>query len=156
MAAILLHVHMISSLCTCGSKSSGVSSPYKSTTAGWKPQGIPRWNLKLVSTHGEQEAKEKGRVTQVGMCRFTKQGNLLMRLVLGGQIINRSSHLPTRILKGYVEAFTGYCHLPSRWSQLHFTLSSLCLSIVEIVNRAYIPRTGRRMEFLIAWIQLRS
>ena len=43
MAAISLHGHMTSFLCALvESKSSGVSSPYKSTTAGLKPQEIPR------------------------------------------------------------------------------------------------------------------
>ena len=36
--------------------------------------------------------------------RFNKQGNLFIRLVLGGCKTSRSLHLPTSILKVYIEA----------------------------------------------------
>ena len=55
-----------------------------------------------------REGKEKSKTEachsrQVGD-RPSKQGNLLMRLLLGGHRINRSLHLPSRILRIYREA----------------------------------------------------
>ena len=48
-----------------------------------------------------------GHITLVAS-RFNKQGNLLTRLALGSHKTGISPHLPTRILKVYVEALTGF------------------------------------------------
>ena len=52
-----------------------------------------------------------------------------MRFFLGIYKINRSLHLSTRLLKVYTEASWGVVtHKPSRWSQQHIALLSLCPS----------------------------
>ena len=52
-----------------------------------------------------------------------------MRFFLGIYKINRSLHLSTRLLKVYTEASWGaVTHKPSRWSQQHIALLSLCPS----------------------------
>lgn len=52
---------------------------------------------------------------------FDKQGNLPITLVLGGHKMNRTLHLPTRILKVYIEALV----VKSRWFQQCLSLSRL-------------------------------
>lgn len=43
--------------------------------------------------------------------KFSKQGNLLTKLVLGSHNTSKSSHLPVRI-RVYIEAFfTGFSHI---------------------------------------------
>lgn len=50
------------------------------------------------------ETDEEAHCSSLAGGRFNKQGNLCERLVLGGCKISRSSHLPTGVLKVYVEA----------------------------------------------------
>lgn len=57
--------------------------------------------------------------------RFKKQGNLHMRVVLGGHKTSRSSHPPSGILNVYIEVLTGFghiCHL----DDLNILLSQDC------------------------------
>ena len=56
--------------------------------------------------------------------RFNVQGNLLMRLVLGGSKMNRSLHPPARILNQRPDPWV-QSHLPYRWSERHITLLRL-------------------------------
>ena len=42
---------------------------------------------------------------------FNKQGNLNMRLVLGGYKMSRSPHPLARTLKVYIEVLTGFSHV---------------------------------------------
>ena len=44
---------------------------------------------------------------------FNKQENLLIRLVLGSHRTSRSLHLPTSMLKVYIEALAGFSHVLS-------------------------------------------
>lgn len=55
--------------------------------------------------------ERKGGHSRLAGGRFNKQGDLYMRLVLGGCKINRSQHPPTRILKVCREAFTEVSHV---------------------------------------------
>lgn len=80
----------------------------------WQYQTLAKmWALvlKLAPIHGGQGElkKETGHSRLVGG-RFNKQGNLPMRLVLGSCKVNRSAHLPTRILRAYVEDLMGFSH----------------------------------------------
>lgn len=63
----------------------------------------------MAPGHGGQgQTEERGRASRSVGGSFNKQGNLLMRLVLGGCKVSRSSHPSVRILKVYVEALTGF------------------------------------------------
>lgn len=58
--------------------------------------------------------------------RFNLQGNLLRRLVMGGQRKNGLLHLPTRILKVYIETLPGFGHKYHPDGLNSMFLSSLC------------------------------
>ena len=73
---------------------------------------FPGCNLKLVPMcRGLRQTEKRGRLLQMVGCRFNKQGNLHMRLVLGNHKVSRPPHLPARILKVYTEALTGFSHI---------------------------------------------
>ena len=75
------------------------------------PLELPLCNLKLAPIHrGQGETEEAADHSRLVGGRFNKQENLLMRLVLGGHKVSRSPHSPARILKVYIEAFTGLSH----------------------------------------------
>ena len=59
---------------------------------------------------GMERSKKDAGHSRSGGSRFNKQGNLYMRLVLGGCKMSRSLHLPSRILRVYLEALTGFIH----------------------------------------------
>lgn len=58
----------------------------------------------------KQRAEERGRSPWL-VDRFYKQGNLFIRLVLGGYKKSRSPYLPSRILKIYLETTTWFSHI---------------------------------------------
>ena len=64
---------------------------------------------KLTPTHAEGKERPKNEADHSGLVggSFNKQGNLPVRLVLGDWKVNRSSQWPIRILKVYIESFTG-------------------------------------------------
>ena len=61
--------------------------------------------------------------------------------------MSKSLHLPTRILKVYIEALTGFSHLFSPDGLINTSLSQGCITEtdpkVEMVSKTYIPRTGK-------------
>ena len=65
----------------------------------------------------EKQEKEVGRFRLVGG-RFNKQGNLHARFVLSSRKINRIPHSFIVILKVYMEALTGFCHVLIKWVKL--------------------------------------
>lgn len=85
---------------------------------------------------GKERAKKEGELSRLLIDgRFSNQGNLPTRLVLGGRMC-RSLYRPSRILKVYVKTFTG----------LNTTLLSPgyleTAPSVGLVDRSYIPQTG--------------
>lgn len=62
---------------------------------------------------GRKPPKKKAVHSRWVGCRFNKQGNLLMKLVLGNPRMSRSPHSSTRILKVYEEALTGFSDIHS-------------------------------------------
>ena len=65
-------------------------------------------------TESRTRLKKEGDCSSSVDGRCNKQRHLLKWLVLGDCMISRSLHLPTRILKVYVEAFTGFSHIFSQ------------------------------------------
>lgn len=63
-------------------------------------------------TRGQGETKkEEGHSRLVGD-NFIKQGNFVIKLILGVWKTDRSLHLPANILKVYVEALTSHIYSP--------------------------------------------
>lgn len=78
--------------------------------------------------------------------KFNKQGNLLIRLVLGNSKMGRSLHPPARVLKIYIDALPEFCYTYcSNSLNIHCFLKALLLKmgrLVGTVDRIYSPRTG--------------
>lgn len=73
---------------------------------------LPEWNLKLSRyTKGKERPQEEADVSGLVGGRFNKQRNLHTRLGLGGRKTSTALHSPTRILKVYIEALTGFSHI---------------------------------------------
>jgi len=109
---------------------------------------------KLAPVHrgqGEIERKEADHPT-LGGGSFNKQGKLHIRLVLGGRKMSRSLHLPTRILRVYIEALMGFSHIQSPDGLNNTFLSQgYILEMAPTmgrVSRTYIPRRGERLRSL--------
>lgn len=86
-----------------------------------------------------------------------KQGNL-QGFVLGSHNKSRSLHLPTKILKVYVEALTVYVYHPDGLNNL-FTVKTVLETASDMgkASGTYIPRTGEgREEPLIAQALLKD
>lgn len=77
-----------------------------------------------------------------------------MSLVLGGQKMNKSLYLPTRILKVYTKALTGFSHVSSP-DGLKNTLFSQDY-VTGTVDKAYIPKTKQNQDPSIALVQLKG
>lgn len=71
---------------------------------------VPEWNLKLAPLQEEQETWKADHSILVGG-RFKKEGKLHMKLILDSHKTSRFLHLPTKILKVYVEVLTGFSPL---------------------------------------------
>ena len=102
---------------------------------------FPRWNLKLVPVRVWRD--RRGRILRIGGGSFNKQRNLHVMFVPDSLKTNRSPHLPTRILRVYIEALTGFSHIFSP-DDLNIFLSQGCIletaPNVEMVGEMYIPR----------------
>lgn len=73
------------------------------------PVQLLPWHLRLALVkEGRKRLKKEGDCSRLTGGKVKKQGNLLERLVLGGHKTGRSLHVPTRILKVYIEILTGY------------------------------------------------
>lgn len=101
----------------------------------------------MVAEERPKQGAEHSRLVGSGL---KKQGNLLMRLVLGNWKMNTSSHQPTRILKVYVEALSGLSHV-YRPDGLENTLLSLSYALgtaptVGIVGRTVCSKERRGGE----------
>ena len=68
------------------------------------------WNWPLY-TEGKERLKTEADDSRLTGGRFNKQEDLYTRLVLGGYKTSRSRHLPARIFKIHVEAWTGFSHI---------------------------------------------
>lgn len=132
----------------------------------------PRWhvsrcNLKWALMCRDQgETKERGSRLPIDSGKFSKQKNLHKKLVLGGQSMSKSLHLPITILKVYIEALPGFSHMHRRpylcsvmypvqlESKPCFYIKTV--SLEELLGKGkasgtHIPRTGERGgELLIA------
>lgn len=68
-----------------------------------------------------------------------------MRLISGGHKTSRSPHLPTRILKVYIEALPGFSHIYCPEGLNNILFSSSCSfemdPAMEMVDRTHNPRT---------------
>ena len=71
---------------------------------------------------GKERLKKQADYSSLVGGRFTKQGNLHSRVVLGSHKPSRSSHLPARTLQVYL----GLKWIQCKWSQQHIGLSRLC------------------------------
>lgn len=92
--------------------------------------------------------------------RFNKQGNLLTRLVLASLKTKRSLYLPTKILKIYVEAFTGFSHVYHPDGLYNTLLSQGCVlqngsHCVNDGQKVFSKDGGGSQESLIAQVQLK-
>lgn len=104
----------------------------------------------LSYTKGKERPKKEADHSRLLGGSFNKQGNLLMRLVLGGQKINRCSHSSTRKLKLDVEILSRFSHIYHP-NGLNTTLLSQGYMVgmapmVETVGRIYIPRTEEEVK----------
>lgn len=102
----------------------------------------------LLYIEGKERAKiETDCATKRG--KFSKPGDLLMRLVWGGYKRSPSPHPLAGILKGYRGRKWAQPHTPIRWSQL----SEVCIlengSHGKDGGRVYIPRTGEGVRSLL-------
>lgn len=68
------------------------------------------WNWSPYK-EGNGRPKKKAGHSTLGYDRFNYHENLHLRLFLGSHKMSRSSHLPTRILKVYAEALTGFSRI---------------------------------------------
>lgn len=90
-------------------------------SVGLKPREHLRYDLKLAQiTEGRERLKKEAGHSRVVGDRLSKKGNLYMRLAIGSHKTSGPPHSPTRILKVYREAFTGFSHLSSL-GDLHTT-----------------------------------
>lgn len=62
-------------------------------------------------TEGKERPKKDLDHSKLAGSSFNKQGNLHIRLLLGGYKISKSLYLLTRILKVYIEVLAGFVHL---------------------------------------------
>lgn len=86
----------------------------------------------MAPIHREQgEVGERCRPLRLVADNFNKQENLHMRLVLGDHKTNRSSHLPAKILKVYIEVLMGFSHI-FRPDGLNNTLLSMLHFIKQL------------------------
>lgn len=112
------------------------------------------WNLSPYTKGKGRLKKEAGFPKWVGD-RFSKKGNLHVRLILGSYKTGRSLHLPAKILKVHLEALIRFSHTYHQVvSTTHCALKVASLkapSDVGMVGRTYIPRTGRRVRALSLW-----
>lgn len=76
---------------------------------------------------GKESLKKEANHSRLVCGRFNKHGKLHMRFVLGGCETNRLLNLPTRILKVYLEAFTGFSHMYFPDGLHHTLLSQGCV-----------------------------
>lgn len=100
---------------------------------------------------GEIERKEADHPA-LGGGSFNKQGKLHIRLVLGGCKMSRSLHLPTRVLRVYIEALMGFSHIqsPDGLNNILFSQGYILemAPTMGTVSRTYIPRRGERLRSL--------
>lgn len=89
--------------------------------------------------------KKRSRLFQTARWRFNKQGTYKRGLSWGPQA-SRSPHLPSRILKVYIEASTDLGSLNNSLSELKTALT------VEAMGKMDIPWRGGE-EFPTAWVQ---
>lgn len=59
--------------------------------------------------------------------RFTNQGNLHIRLVLGDCKMSKFLHLPARILKVYIDTLMGFSHVYYPDDLNNISLSQVCV-----------------------------
>lgn len=88
-----------------------------------KPWEFPGWNLKLDPIHGGQGESEESGHPRLVDGKFNKQRNLGTWLIFHSLKTGRSAHLPTWILKVYIEPLTGLSHV-YHWDVLNNTLLS--------------------------------
>ena len=95
----------------------------------------------------ERQKKKKADHSKSVGSSLNKQGNLIMMLVLGCHKMSRSPHLPTRILKVYIESLTVFRHMYNPGSFKNTLLSQGYVlgtaSTVETVGRVYFKGQGR-------------
>lgn len=60
---------------------------------------------------GLEETEEEADHSRLIGSRFNMQGNLNIRLAVGGLKMSKSLHPPARILKVYIQTLTGFSHI---------------------------------------------
>lgn len=107
--------------------------------------GLPL--VKYLLTHicrEKAETKEEASQSRLVVGRFNKEKERQRRFVLGPW--SRCLHLPTRILKMYIEALTGFSYLHHLDGLNNTSLSQGYIfgmaPHLGMVSRVYIPRTG--------------
>lgn len=124
----------------------------------------PGWHTKQWFTNQSPHLDSNKRgTTEAGQSRWVgdrvnKQGNLLMRLVLGGHKTSRSPHLHTIIFRVYTEfiqsLYRGHqcsviiCHLYRLNTSLSQGLALEMAQAVGTVGRVSIPRRGEEVKSL--------
>lgn len=103
-------------------------------------------------TEGKERPKKKAERHTLVVGGFNKQGNFLLRLVLGCHTACGSPRPPARILNVYGEALTGFSHVHSPGSlNTTITVSKLCPWVASNSGRAsrtYIPKIGEGVSSL--------
>lgn len=99
-------------------------------------ESFPRWNCSsYIEVHrrlGEMEKEAAHSIMIVGS--FKKQENLRMGITLGVWKTSRSLHLPTRILKVYLELYTEFSQYTDQMvSTAHYSLKVVSLKTTPIV-----------------------
>lgn len=90
---------------------------------------FPGENLKLA-LEGKERPKKKADHSRLVDGRFNKQENLHIELVLGNYKTSRSPHPPTRFLKLYIKALTGFNHVHSSDGLNYALLSQGCVLVM--------------------------
>ena len=103
-------------------------------------------------TEGKGRPKKETEPSRSVGGRCNNQGNLHTRLVLGGYKMCRSQHLPSKILKVYIEALTSFSHIYTRQIVPIPKLSQG--SVLEMapvtgtMGGVYVPRTEKVVRSL--------
>ena len=107
---------------------------------------------------GRESLKKEADYSRLVGGSFNKQGILHMRLVLGGPKTSRYLQLPTRILKVYIEALTGFSRVCCPDGLSNILLSQGCVlemtPSVGTVGRTHIPRAEEGVRSLRLLVQL--
>lgn len=85
---------------------------------------------------GKERLKKKVDHSSLVGGRFNRQGHLYKRLAMCGHKASKSLHLPTRILKVYIEAFTGFTmNSVLMVSTTHYYLNAVSLQQLPVLGR---------------------